>query len=80
MKNKIEIPQEDLDKINQLVKNKQLLKEELGSIKLAEIELEERENNAIEFRKQLLNLETELSAKYGNGIVDTDEGTFTPNS
>lgn len=80
MENKIQIPQEDLDKINHLVKNKQLLIEELGSIKAAEIELEERENNAIEFRNQLLNIERELSEKYGNGIVNTDDGTFTPNS
>lgn len=74
------IPAEDLERINKFLKNKELLKNELGIIKLSQLELEERENNAKLFRKELLKEESEISKKYGNGVLNTDEGTFTPNS
>jgi hypothetical protein len=74
------IPAEDLERINKFLKNKELLKNELGIIKLSQLELEERENNAKLFRKELLKEESEISKKYGNGVLNTDEGTFAPNS
>lgn len=79
MSETIKIPEEDLNQINQLFKKKETLNRELASIKLAEIQLEERENSAIAFLKQLNQLEAEISKKYGNGVINTDDGTFTPN-
>lgn len=75
---------EEQDKTNlQVLKTRgKFLLEELGQISLLEITLQERKENAKEFRIKTRDMEKELAEhlekKYGKGSVDLDTGKFTP--
>lgn len=76
------LTQEELEKIDNIGKNRNTLVTELGQIKLAEINLEKRTDAAEAYMDQLNTQENELAkyleAKYGNGSVDIKTGEFIP--
>lgn len=80
----VEISKEILTQIEELKNNKQILIQELGEISIAEITLEERRETAETFLKELKKMEkaiTEtLQKEYGDGLVDLQNGTFTPSN
>ena len=80
-----EIKQLDQGELNVLKQiknaNKELL-QELGQIKLLELNLESRINSAKEYQTQLIGKERQISKqlqdKYGQGSIDLNSGTFLP--
>ena len=80
-----EIKQLDQGELNVLKQiknaNKELL-QELGQIKLLELNLESRINSAKEYQAQLIDKERQISKQlqeqYGQGSIDLNSGTFIP--
>jgi hypothetical protein len=62
--------------------NTEKITKEFGLIKLAQINIEKREQDAISMLDTLRNEEKQvvevLEKKYGRGSIDIDRGTFTP--
>jgi hypothetical protein len=76
------LTQEELDKLQELSNKNNALVQELGTISLAEINLEDRKVKAEEFLTELRESEKELvkelEDKYGIGSIDLKEGEFIP--
>jgi hypothetical protein len=79
---KITITAEELQTLKNLQDDNQRIRQEFGEIALAKLNLQDREENAKTFLKQLRSSEQEfgksLSDKYGNGSLDISTGEFTP--
>ena len=76
------LTREELEKIYEVQQNNQKLIQELGQIKLTELNLERREEAAIKFLEDTRTQETEfmktLEDKYGQGSIDIEQGIFIP--
>ena len=76
------LTQEELDKLQELRNKNNALVQELGTISLAEINLDDRKAKAEEFLAELRESEKglvqELEDKYGIGSIDLKEGEFIP--
>ncbi len=76
------LTQDELDKLQELSKKNAALVQELGTISLAEINLDERKEKAEGFLSELRQEETdlvkELEDKYGIGSIDLQAGEFIP--
>ena len=76
------LTQEELDKLQEIQQKNAALIQELGQIKLGEINLQKREENAEEYlsnlRKEEGDLAKELEDKYGQGSIDLEKGEFIP--
>lgn len=73
---------QEVKQIKVVQDNRQKVINELGQIKLAELNLEKRLENAETTLEELQQQENELAkymeTKYGNGVIDMDTGEFTP--
>lgn len=76
------LTQKELDQLQELSKKNNALVQELGTISLAEINLDERKGKAEEFlaevRQEEIDLVKELEDKYGVGSIDLQAGEFIP--
>lgn len=76
------LTQEELDQLQELQRKNAALVNELGTIALAEINLEERKENAEKYLFDLRETEKELAGaleeKYGAGSIDLGAGEFIP--
>lgn len=73
---------DEVKQLDVIKKNKETILMELGDIKLTELKLEDRLDQAIEFLDKLKEQEkstvTSLEQKYGKGTVNIDTGEFIP--
>ena len=76
------LTKEEIQQVKVVQDNRQKVINELGQIKLAELNLEKRLESAETTLDQLQQQENELAkymeTKYGNGVIDIDTGEFTP--
>ena len=76
------LTKEEIQQVKVVQDNRQKVINELGQIKLAELNLEKRLENAENTLEELQQQENELAkymeTKYGNGVIDIDTGEFTP--
>jgi|TARA_B100000900_G_C20384649_1_gene635994 hypothetical protein len=76
------LTEEEIQQVKVVQENRQKVINELGQIKLAELNLEKRLESAETTLEQLQQQEKELAkymeTKYGNGVIDIDTGEFTP--
>lgn len=76
------LSQEEIQTLRVLKENTEKITKEFGLIKLAQINIKSREDNAINLLDTLKKQEKEvvkvLEEKYGQGSIDIDKGTFTP--
>lgn len=76
------LTQEELDKLQELQQKNAALVNELGSISLGEISIEERKASAKAFLTELRDSEKELveslEKSYGAGSIDLQKGEFIP--
>ena len=76
------LAQEELDQLQELQQKNAALVQELGTISLAEINLEERKDKAEAFLGELRQSETDLvkalEEAYGVGSIDLQAGEFIP--
>jgi len=76
------LTQEEIRVLKTLQQNTQKLTNEFGLIKLAQISLDKREEEAIKLLNTVKSEEKQvveaLEKKYGRGSIDIDQGTFTP--
>ena len=76
------LAQKELDQLQELQQKNAALIQELGSISLSEITLEERKVKAEEFLAELRQSETDLvkdlEGSYGVGSIDLKAGEFIP--
>ena len=81
-KEAIKLEEKELENLKTLQLRSRALIQELGSISLAEINLEERREAAENFLKESRQLEAGLAKaleeKYGKGNIDVTTGEFTP--
>ena len=74
-------PQE-IEQLKLLKENTERIIREFGEIKLAQLNIEKREENAENILRQLKDREKEivksLEDKYGQGSIDIERGLFTP--
>lgn len=76
------LTEDEIKQLDIVKKNKQTIIMELGEIKLAELQLEDRIDSALEFLDKLKEQENStikaLEKKYGAGTIDTNSGEFIP--
>ena len=76
------LTQEELNQLQELQQKNAALVQELGSISLAEINLDKRKEKAEEFLAELQQAETDLVKSledtYGVGSIDLQAGEFIP--
>jgi hypothetical protein len=76
------LTQEEIKVLKTLQQNTQKLTNEFGLIKLAQMSLDKREEEAIKLLNTVKSEEKQvveaLEKKYGRGSIDIDQGTFTP--
>ena len=76
------LTQEEIKTLKILKENTERLTKEFGLIKLAQINITAREEEAVKMLNTLKKQEKEvvevLEKKYGQGSIDIDKGTFTP--
>ena len=76
------LTQEEIKTLKILKENTERLTKEFGLIKLAQINITAREDEAVKMLDTLKKQEKEvvevLEKKYGQGSIDIDKGTFTP--
>lgn len=74
------LKKEQIEELSKIKSNNEILLKELGLIKLQEIDLEARENRAIDFltkmREAENNIAQSLEKEYGKGTVNLDTGEF----
>ena len=79
---KTKLTEEEVKSLQELQQKNGALINELGSIELANISLEERRENAEKFLFELREEEKELASsleeKYGVGSIDLQNGEFIP--
>tara|TARA_R110000803_G_scaffold210334_1_gene281821 strand:+ start:196 stop:504 length:309 start_codon:yes stop_codon:yes gene_type:complete len=75
---------EELEQIKSIQGRMQAVKQELGQLGLAEIDLNNRKDNVKKYLTETTELETTLVTtledKYGKGSIDTDAGEFIPSA
>lgn len=75
------LTQEEVQTLRILRDNTEKITKEFGLIKLAQINIEKREEEAVKMLQTLKKQEKEvvevLEQKYGQGSIDIDKGTFT---
>jgi len=75
------LTQEEISTLRILKENTEKITKEFGLIKLAQINIKKREDDAINLLDTLKKQEKEvvkvLEEKYGQGSIDIDKGTFT---
>lgn len=80
-KKSVKLTEEEIKQLETTTVNRNKLLMELGQIKLAEITLEKRLENAENFLSELEQQESSvaklLEDKYGNGSIDIKTGEFT---
>jgi hypothetical protein len=80
-KKSVKLTEEEIKQLETTQVNRNKLLIELGQIKLAEITLEKRLENAENFLSELEQQESSvaklLEDKYGNGSIDIKTGEFT---
>ena len=80
-KKSVKLTEEEMKQLETTQVNRNKLLIELGQIKLAEITLEKRLENAENFLSELEQQESSvaklLEDKYGNGSIDIKTGEFT---
>ena len=78
----VKIEDQEVENLLLLQKRKTALKEEIASIGLLELSIEERKEKAKLFRLETLKGEAEigkaLQEKYGKGRLDLDQKLFIP--
>lgn len=71
---------EEIKSLQEIQQATQSLINELGSLELTKIQIENRYDELVEYHTQLKQKEQELgkelSDKYGNGTIDLDKGEF----
>lgn len=76
------LTQEELQTLQGLQQQRQAVILELGSLELAQIDLDNRreeiETYYSELKTREQNYGKELSEKYGNGSIDLEKGEFIP--
>jgi len=76
------LTEEEIKTLKILKENTERLTKEFGLIKLAQINITAREEEAVKMLDTLKKQEKEvvevLEKKYGQGSIDIDKGTFTP--
>jgi|TARA_R100001509_G_scaffold115458_1_gene70492 hypothetical protein len=76
------LTQKELDKLQELQNKNAALVQELGTITLTEINLNERREKAedflVELKQSEVDLVKELEDKYGVGSIDLQAGEFIP--
>ena len=72
----------EISTLKTLKNNTDTITKEFGLIKLAQINIDKREEEAINMLNTLRRNEKQvvevLEKKYGRGSIDIDKGTFTP--
>ena len=72
----------EISTLKTLKSNTDTITKEFGLIKLAQINIDKREEEAINMLNTLRSNEKQvvevLEKKYGRGSIDIDKGTFTP--
>ena len=78
----MKLTKEEIQTLKILKENTEKITKEFGLIKLAQINIKKREDDAINLLNTLKKQEKEvvkvLEEKYGQGSIDIDRGTFTP--
>lgn len=78
----MKLTEEEVKTLKILKENTEKLTKEFGLIKLAQINIKAREDEATRMLDTLKKQEKEvvevLEKKYGQGSIDIDRGTFTP--
>jgi len=78
----MKLTKEEIQTLKILKENTEKITKEFGLIKLAQINIKKREDDAINLLNTLKKQEKEvvkvLEEKYGQGSIDIDKGTFTP--
>lgn len=73
---------QEIEQLKLLKENTERIIKEFGEIKLAQLNIERREENAENILQQLKDKEKEvvkaLETKYGQGSIDIERGLFTP--
>jgi predicted nuclease with TOPRIM domain len=74
------LTEEEIKSLQEIQQATQSLINELGSLELTKIQIENRYDELVEYHTQLKQKEQELgkelSDKYGNGTIDLDKGEF----
>lgn len=74
------LTQEELQKLQQFQNNNRAVVQELGQIALAQIDLDNRQENVETFLENLRKAEADLGKaleeKYGRGSIDLESGEF----
>ena len=78
------LEEQEVTQLRLLKENTERIIREFGEIKLAQLNIVKREENAKEVLQQLKTNEKEivknLEEKYGQGSIDIERGLFTPTS
>ena len=82
MENK-KLTEEEIKTLQEIQQSNQALVNELGSLEVTKIQIENRYDELVEYYNKLKVKETsfgkELSEKYGDGNIDLSKGEFIPN-
>lgn len=82
MEKQIQVKEEYLEKLNTIKEKGNSAIIELGQIELAKLQLEQRTQNVKQFLNEIHQEETKLTQllqeEYGTGVLDLENGTFTP--
>lgn len=76
------LTENEIHTLKTLKNNTEKITKEFGLIKLAQINIKKREDDAVSMLNTLRSEEKQvvevLEKKYGRGSIDIDRGTFTP--
>jgi hypothetical protein len=76
------LTEEEIKTIQEIQQSNQALVNELGSLEVTKIQIENRYDELVEYYNELKVKENtfgkELSDKYGNGTIDLEKGEFVP--
>lgn len=82
MSKKIKLNQEDIKALTDLNSQKKILRDKLVTIGLLELEIEDKKDEAKNFRKNINAIQSGLGQKltqiYGDGTIDYDAMEFIP--
>jgi hypothetical protein len=80
--NNQKLTEEEIKTIQEIQQSNQALVNELGSLEVTKIQIENRYDELVEYYNELKEKENtfgkELSDKYGNGTIDLEKGEFVP--
>ena len=78
------LTENEIHTLKTLKNNTKKITKEFGLIKLAQINIKKREDDAVSMLNTLRSEEKQvvevLEKKYGRGSIDIDRGTFTPSN